>query len=439
MNVRATAATVVARVVVGGSSLDSALALGEPQVDPRDLPLLRELCYGTLRWYPRLSVVVNHLLSKPFKSRDGDIHALIACALYQLTETRIPSHAAINEAVSACRALNKMWAKGLVNAVLRRFQREQETFSDLFKDSEPYQSAHPEWLLSAFRESWPDQLPALIAANNGRGPLTLRVNLQRCQRDHYLAQLADVDIAASATSLSRVGIQLATPTPVTALPGFNEGLFSVQDEAAQLCAELLDPQPGHRVLDACSAPGGKACHLLEYQPGIRELLALDSDAERLLKVEESLARLGLSARTQCGDAAKLDDWWDGIPFERILLDAPCSARGVIRRHPDIKLLRKPADIAKLAAVQAELLEQLWLSLAPGGRLLYATCSVLSVENDQVVEKFVASHSDVRVLPVEFDALCAAESALTAGGPGRQLLPTLNSHDGFYYALLEKHS
>ena len=430
MSIRATAATVISRIVAKGVSLDSALAWGEQQVSERDRPLLRELCYGTLRWYPRLALVVNVLLSKPLKSRDGDLHALMVCALYQLSDTRIPAHAAINETVAACRALDKTWAKGLVNAILRRFQREQDTFAGRFKDSAVYQSAHPDWLIAAFRDSWPDQIAAIIAGNNGRGPMTLRVNQQSCERDQYLAQLMELDIAAQATALSAVGIQLTTPLAVTALPGFAEGLLSVQDEAAQVCAPLLDPKPGHRVLDACSAPGGKTCHLLEHQPEISELVALDSDAERLLKVEESLARLGLAARVQCADAASLEDWWDGKPFERILLDAPCSATGVIRRHPDIKLLRKATDIAKLALVQAELLTQLWATLAQGGRLLYATCSVLAVENDQVVKGFIESHSDASVLPIELSAGLTTEM-------GWQLLPEPNRYDGFYYALLEK--
>lgn len=431
MNVRATAATVIAGVVAQGKSLDQMLFWGETQVAARDIALLRELCYGTLRWHPRLAVVLNHLLSKTLKPRDADIHALIICALYQLGHTRIPPHAAINETVVACRTLNKAWAKGLVNAVLRRFQREQESFEALFKDSAPYRGAHPDWLIAAFRKSWPNQFAGLVEANNRRGPMTLRVNRQRGGREEYLASLAAADIVADPTPLSPAGIQLASPVAVAALPGFGEGLVSVQDEAAQLCAQLLDPAPAQRVLDACCAPGGKTCHLLEYQPDIDELIALDIDAHRLLKVEENLARLGLSARTQCADAARLEDWWDGQAFDRILLDAPCSATGVIRRHPDIKLLRKPADIAKLAATQGSLLRQLWTTLVSGGRLLYSTCSVLREENDQVVKGFVESRDDVRVLPIEF-----ASSGLSTD-VGWQLLPRNKGHDGFYYAVLEK--
>ncbi|MEH6544224.1 MAG: 16S rRNA (cytosine(967)-C(5))-methyltransferase RsmB [Porticoccaceae bacterium] len=461
MNVRAAAAKVITQVVAKGVSLDNALpredavdekpvagkasgkrvagkkdqvAGKKDQVAVRDLPLLSELCYGTLRWYPRLALIVDYLLDKPFKTKDTDLQALLACAVYQLSATRIPPHAAINETVAACKTLGKPWAKGLINAILRRYQREQETFDQLFAETEVYQSAHPDWLIAELRESWPDQLATIIEANNGRGPMTLRINRQHGTRDAYLDQLRAADIAAQPTALSADGVQLAAPAAVTSLPGFAEGWFSVQDEAAQLCAPLLDPRPGHRVLDACSAPGGKACHLLEYQSEIGELIALDSDAQRLLKVEENLTRLGLNANIQCADAASLDDWWDGKLFDRILLDAPCSATGVIRRHPDIKLLRKPADIAKLAAVQAELLSQLWKTLAPGGKLLYATCSVLKAENESVVSAFIESRDDVRALPFE---LSVEQHAGLPAGVGRQLLPTLNGHDGFYYALLEK--
>ncbi len=435
MSVRATAAAIVFQVVVQGRSLDSVLDREDAQVLVRDQALLRELCYGTLRWYPRFEVVLNHLLDKPLKPKDADLHALLACALYQLTAMRIPPHAAINETVAACQTLGKGWAKGMVNAILRRYQREQDTFEDLFKDCNVYWSAHPDWLLSAIRESWPDQLEAIVEANNSRAPMTLRVNQLRCRRDDYLLKLVKAGIAASPTSFSEVGIQLDAPQQVVALPGFEVGLVSVQDEAAQLCAQLLDPAPGQRVLDACSAPGGKACHLLEYQPEIRELVALELDAERLHKVEGNLVRLGLSARTLCADAAKPDQWWDGTPFERILLDTPCSASGVIRRHPDIKVLRKPADIAKLVVVQATLLEQLWPTLASGGILLYATCSVLSDENDRVVSEFVQSRSDASLLPVVFEG--KLKPGLATGHVGQQLLPRVGGHDGFYYALLEK--
>ena len=435
MSVRATAAAIVFQVVGQGRLLDSVLDREDAQVSVRDQGLLRELCYGTLRWYPRFEVVLNHLLDKPLKSKDADLYALLACALYQLTATRIPPHAAINETVAACQTLGKGWAKGLVNAILRRYQREQGTFEGLFKDCNAYWSAHPDWLLSAIRDSWPDQLEAIVEANNSRAPMTLRVNQLRCRREDYLLKLVEAGIAASPTSFSEVGIQLDAPQPVVALPGFEAGLVSVQDEAAQLCAQLLDPAPGQRVLDACSAPGGKACHLLEYQPEIRELVALELDAERLHKVEDNLARLGLSARTLCADAARPDQWWDGTPFERILLDTPCSASGVIRRHPDIKVLRKPADIAKLVVVQATLLEQLWPALAPGGILLYATCSILTDENDRVVSEFVQSRSDASLLPVVFEE--KPKPGLATGHVGQQLLPGVGGHDGFYYALLEK--
>ncbi len=260
--------------------------------------------------------------------------------------------------------------------------------------------------------------------------MTLRINTRRLDRETCLARLEAAGIAARAAPLAPTGVYLDTPQSVESLPGFTDGELSIQDEAAQLCAGLLAPSAGERVLDACCAPGGKTGHLLEYQPGLRELVALDSDAERLERVSENLQRLGLAATLRAADAGAVEDWWDGAPFDRILLDAPCSATGVIRRHPDIKLLRRPDDVAKLATVQGRLLNRLWQTLAPGGRLLYATCSVLPAENDAVVGAFAADRGDCRVLPIDTDGGLATSC-------GRQLFPRPDGHDGFYYALLEK--
>lgn len=433
MHSRAAAARVLNGVIGQGKSLDQMLSWGESQIKSLDIGLLRELCYGTLRWHPRLEIVASHFLHKKLKPRDGDIYALILCALYQLEYTRIPPHAAINEAVEGCRALNKPWASGMVNAVLRRFQREGKSLDKVFSSSDSYQGAHPGWLIDAFRHSWPEQFSEIIEANNQRGPMSLRVNTQRSTRDAYMSRLETAGLGAEVSQLSPVGIRLRDPVAVNELPGFAEGLVSVQDEAAQLCALLLDSGPGQRVLDACCAPGGKTCHLLELQPDIGELNALDIDVKRLTKVEDNLERLGLSAGLRCADATCLDDWWDGRAYERILLDAPCSATGVVRRHPDIKILRKPEDIAKLSAEQGNLLRQLWKALAVGGKLLYATCSVLKSENDWVIEAFLKSQSDAQVLPI-------AQLHSGFNTPvGWQLLPKTNGHDGFYYALLQKQS
>jgi 16S rRNA (cytosine967-C5)-methyltransferase len=428
--VRAAAATALARVIRDGVSLNTALAEGMPRVVPRDQGLLQELCYGTLRWYPRLRLLVGALLAKPLKAADADIAALLACALYQLIWTRMPAHAAVNETVAACVALGKPWAKGLANAVLRRFGRERAALEAALADDPEYRSAHPRWLADVLRAAWPAQADALFAANNGRAPMTLRVNLDKTRREDYLQALASAGIGALPTANGDAGIQLTAAVAVSQLPGFDGGLASVQDEAAQLAAILLDLAPGQRVLDACCAPGGKTGHILEREPGIAELVAIDSDAARLQRVRDNLQRLGLTATLQTADARDTAHWWDGEPFARILLDAPCSGSGVIRRHPDIKLLRTLADIAQFAALQLELLNCLWPLLAPAGKLLYATCSVLPAENDEVIAQFTASRTDVDSLPI-------ATNAGRASACGRQLLPQIDGHDGFYYALLQK--
>ncbi|HEX4881538.1 MAG TPA: 16S rRNA (cytosine(967)-C(5))-methyltransferase RsmB [Porticoccaceae bacterium] len=427
---RAAAARVLA-AVCAGQSLDAALPIEAERTPVRDRPLLAELCYGTLRWFPRLTAVVEHLLSRPLKERDGDLRALLAAALYQLEFTRIPPHAVVHESVAACQALGKPWAKGLVNALLRRVQRERAALDAALADDLGYRTAHPRWLARMLAADWPEQAEHIMAANNGRAPMTLRSNRRRGDRAAYLAQLAAAGIAATATAHSDDGVTLAAPCAVTELPGFGDGLASVQDEAAQLCAPLLAPHAGQRVLDACCAPGGKTGHLLELAPDCAELVAIDQSAERLDQVRENLDRLGLHARLLAADAGAPETWWDGVPFDRILLDAPCSAIGVLRRHPDIKLLRRAADIDQLAATQRRLLLALWDTLAPGGRLLYATCSVLRAENDAVVSALLEARGAVRVLPLPVTLPGIATRF------GRQWLPGMDDNDGFYYALLEK--
>lgn len=430
MKVRVACAKVLAGVLRGEASLNTLLPALLPQVDAADRGLLQELCYGTLRWYPALDVLLGVLLEKPLKAKDAEITALLAAGLYQLREMRTPDHAAVNETVAACQSLKRPWAKGLANGVLRRYLRERDSLEARLQANPAFTSAHPDWLRRALEDAWPTQAAELFAANNARPPMTLRVNRRKTTRHDYLALLTAQGIAAQAAPFADDGIYLDEATAVERLPHFADGWASVQDEAAQLCAPLLDPQPGEKLLDACSAPGGKTCHLLEYQPALGGLLALDVDAERLKRVEENLGRLGLDATVVAADAAATDEWWDGTPFDRILLDAPCSATGVIRRHPDIKLLRQPEDIDRLAAIQGSLLHALWETLRPGGRLLYTTCSVLPAENDQVVTAFIASQSDARQI-----VIAAPWGIATAAG--RQLLPQQGGNDGFYYALLEK--
>ncbi|MCL4135839.1 UNVERIFIED_CONTAM: hypothetical protein GTU68_046671, partial [Idotea baltica] len=419
VNVRIAAARIITAVLRDEGSLNTLLPAYTAKVDERDRGLLQQLCYGTLRYYPRLAAYLNLLLSKPFKAKDKDLEAVLACSIYQLLETRVPSHAAVNEAVTTCKALKKLWAKGLVNAVLRRFLREREELDSTLENDQAFKTAHPIWLVELWREAWPDQLANIIAANNAQPPMTLRVNQSHSNPTNYLKELATANIEASATLFSPDGITLKNPQDVLALPGFTEGNISVQDEAAQLSAHLLALQPGQRILDACCAPGGKTCHILEQVKNDADVVALDIAATRLERVEENLERLGLQAALVTADAVDTNTWWDGKPFDRILLDAPCSATGVIRRHPDVKLLRKSTDIAKLAELQLTLLNALWPLLKEDGILLYATCSTLPQENDQVILSFLNSNRSMET---------------TAG---RQLFPEVGGHDGFYYALLRK--
>lgn len=426
---RLAAARALGAVLAGKASLGSALPAQLDKVEPRDRGLTQELAFGTARWQPRLALLADKLLQKPFKAADTDLEALLLVGLYQLLYTRIPAHAAIGETVGCVDRLKKSSAKGLINAVLRRAQREGEALLAELERDPAARTAHPRWLQKALKAHWPADWEAICAANNSHPPLTLRVNRRHGSRDDYLAELAVAGIAARACPFSVDGVQLAVPCDVTTLPGFAEGRVSVQDEAAQLAADLLELKPGLRVLDACCAPGGKTCHLLEAEPTLA-VTAVDLEESRLVRVHENLARLKLDARLVAADARAVGEWWDGKPFQRILLDAPCSATGVIRRHPDIKLTRQQGDIATLAALQGELLDALWPTLEVGGVLLYATCSSLPTENTEVIGAFLARTPGARELDIP--------------GPfgvkqphGRQLLAQIDGHDGFYYAKLIK--
>jgi 16S rRNA (cytosine967-C5)-methyltransferase len=427
---RAAAAKVIANVL-RGQSLSTLLPEYADSVAEQDRSLFKEMCFGSLRWYPQIAILIKQLVPKPLKEKDLEIQGLLACGLYQLVHMRISEHASVNETVAATKALNRIWAKGLVNAVLRTFQREKLALLDEHKDHLVFQNAHPKWLIKKLNEAWhQNDVLAIIEANNQRGPMTLRVNTTKVSRNDYLAKLKDAGIQASKTPNAPSGIQLVSAVDVKQLPEFAAGAVSVQDEAAQLAASLLQLESGHRVLDACCAPGGKTCHILELQPRIASLVAVDSEPRRLIRVEENLTRLDLSAQLIAADAGELDSWWDRKPFQRILLDAPCSATGVIRRHPDIKILRKPADIDKLTDIQTRLLQRLWQTLSNGGILVYATCSVLPEENDHIIKSFIEGRVDAEVINIQ-----ASWGKTTPYG--RQLFPVPEGHDGFYYAKLRK--
>ena len=430
MNPRLAAARALAAVLNGKASLGGSLPAQLDRVEPRDRGLTQELAFGTARWQPRLAALADKLLQKPFKAADRDVEALLLVGLYQLFYTRIPPHAAIGETVACVDKLKKSSLKGLLNAVLRRAQREGEQLLAEMEHDPMVRTAHPRWLQKALKAHWPEHWEAVCAANNAHPPLILRVNRRHGSRDHYLAELRAAGLAAEPSAYSRDGIRLQQACDVTGLPGFAEGRISVQDEAAQLAAELLELAPGQRVLDACCAPGGKTCHLLEAQPELATVVAVDLEEKRLVRVRENLARLSLQAELIAADARAVDTWWDGQAFQRILLDAPCSATGVIRRHPDIKLTRQAEDIPALAQLQGELLDALWPTLAVGGILLYATCSTLPTENTEVIAGFLARTPGARELDI------AGPFGLKQPH-GRQLLAQADGHDGFYYAKLIK--
>jgi len=430
MNPRLAAAKALAAVLNGKASLNSSLPTQLDKVEDRDRGFTQDLAFGTARWQPRLSALAAKLLQKPFKAADADVEALLLVGLYQLLYTRVPAHAAIGETVGCADKLKKPWAKALLNAVLRRAQRESEALLAELEHDPVVRTAHPRWLQKSLKAFWPEQWEAICAANNAHPPMILRVNRRHHRRDAYLQLLTDAGIAATPCVYSPDGIVLEAATDVRSLPGFAEGWISVQDEAAQLAADLLDLAPGQRVLDACCAPGGKTCHILEVEKDLAGVVAVDLEAKRLVRVRENLARLGLNAELIAADGRDTATWWDGKPFQRILLDAPCSATGVIRRHPDIKLTRQPDDIVALAVLQGELLDALWPTLEVGGILLYATCSTLPTENTEVIAAFLARTSGARELDL-------ATAAGIKQPHGRQLLAQEGGHDGFYYAKLIK--
>ncbi|WP_447043070.1 16S rRNA (cytosine(967)-C(5))-methyltransferase RsmB [Vreelandella sp. H-I2] len=429
--VRAAAARALAPVLSDQGSL---AGLDEHSVVARDRGLLKELCFGTCRRLPRLEALAGVLLKQPFKKRDSDVQALLLVGIYQLLYMRIPAHAAVGETAGAARLLGKEWATRVLNGCLRRLQRESESLQAQVDKDESVALEHPPWLLNALRQAWPEQWRAIIEANNHPGPMTLRVNQRYNDREAYLSLLTEQGLDGHLCPHAPDAITLETPCDVTVLPGFEEGHVSVQDEAAQLSAVLLGPvlapRPGAHVLDACCAPGGKTAHLLE-QFDIN-LTAIDSDNQRLARVEDTLSRLGVEAVLEHADATERD-WWSGTPFDAILLDAPCSGTGVIRRHPDIKKLRRKDDIRPLAKLQRQLLDNLWPMLREGGTLLYATCSVLPEENGEQIEAFLARTPDAHITTPN-DVAWGINS-----GAGRQLFPAQNSHDGFFYARLEKRS
>ena len=427
MNARQMAAEIIVEVCDHGKSLSSTLDDRLPLVkNPADRGLIQALSFGVIRFYDRLEAVLVQLARKPIK--DPQVHALALVGLFQLIYLRVKPHAAVSETVSA--AGQKTWARSLLNGILRNFQRQQSLLEETADRAPSARYAHPGWLIDMIRADWPDEADTILKANNEAPPLVLRVNSSKLNRSDYLNRLHEAGIEAEPLITTNDAIRLVKPIPISQIPGFDEGLVSVQDSAAQLAADFLKIQANDRVLDLCAAPGGKTTHLLERYPDLGSMTAMDISSERLEKIRENLVRCQLDCTLVSGDAQDTNPWWDGLSFQKILVDAPCSAIGVIRRHPDIKRLRLPSDLQELTHTQLNILEVAWTVLERGGELLYATCSILKRENTLLIEQFLNLHSDAEEVPL-------SSTVGRRETHGLQILPGDEGMDGFYYALLRK--
>lgn len=416
------AATAVGQVLAGRNlnQVISEMLRTHAEFSPQERGALQDLSYGTLRFYGQLTKILDALLSKPLQ--DSRLRDLLLVALYQLQYSKAAKYAVVDHAVSAAKNIN-VATGGLVNAVLRNFLRKQTALIQLASKTDEGRYSYPQWWIDAVKAQYGEKAGSILEAGNRHPPMTLRVNARSSAPEQYLAQLMSLDIAAQLISPN--ALQLTNPLAVDKLPGFFDGTVSVQDAGAQHAASLLDVHKGMRVLDVCAAPGGKSAHLLESCD--IDLVAVDKDEQRLQRVWENLQRLKLEATLICGDATEPASWWDGKAFERILADVPCSASGVVRRHPDIKWLRRPSDIESFARQQEQILDVLWPLLARDGKLLYATCSIFARENQQVIEAFLSRHKDAHQVTIDAHDL-----------NNGQLLPN-DQHDGFFYALLQKNS
>ncbi len=424
LNLRSMAAQAVEQVVEQGQSLSQVLPALQQHVSDKDKALLQELCFGVLRTLPQLNWLINKLMSRPMTGKQRTVHYLIMVGFYQLLHTRIPPHAALAETVEGAVVIKRPQLKGLINGVLRQFQRQQEELLEEFTRSDE-RFLHPAWLLKRLQKAYPTQWQAIIDANNARPPMWLRVNRQHHSRDGWLTLLTEAGMEGFAHADYPDAVRLASPAPVHILPGFDKGWVTVQDASAQGCMAFLEPQNGEHILDLCAAPGGKTTHILEVAPEA-QVLAVDVDEQRLSRVYDNLKRLGMKAEVKQGDGRFPAQWSGEQQFDRILLDAPCSATGVIRRHPDIKWLRRDRDIAELAKLQAEILDAVWPHLKQGGTLVYATCSILPEENSEQIAAFLTRTANARLSVTG-----------TPEHPGKQNLPGAEEGDGFFYAKLIK--
>lgn len=426
-HLRSDAAKVLYEILENGKSGRECLPAAQDGHSEKDKAWLQEMVFGVLRQLPILQYWLRQLLDKPLKNKYKPVEHLIMLGFYQLAFSRVSTHAAVSETVAATKALNAIALKGLVNAILRNFIRQSHAENP--PDDPQIQSGLPKWLYKRLQVAYPELLPQITASMQQRPPIWLRVNRLKITIDAFCQAMEEQGVDFTRSDLHENALILTKGLDITSLPGFDEGWFAVQDGAAQLAALYLDPQANERILDCCAAPGSKTCHIIEIQPNLAECVALDIDAKRLERVQQNLNRLGHQASIVVGDAVDIESWWDGIQYDRILLDAPCSATGVIRRHPDIKWLRKNTDIDVLVDLQAQILQQIWKTLKPGGTLLYATCSILPEENHLQISRFLAANQDATLYPIN--------KSETNELAGRQILPGEQQMDGFYYARLLK--
>ncbi len=428
---RLIATRIIEQIIEENTTLTNVLRNNEAFMQAgNEKALIQEISYGTFRWYIQLEYLLNQLLEKRIKKKDSRLKYLMIIGLYQLRYMRIPAHAVVSETVNTCKEIKMEWAKGLVNAILRRYIREADKLNLLDSNDDSLKSSHPRWLLEKIKQDWPDGWENVLDAANQRPPMYLRVNQRRQSREQYLTKIMQAGITGTVTPHSKQGILLEKATDVEQLPGFYDGDVSVQELAAQLSVQLLDLQPGQRVLDACAAPGGKTCHILESQVDLNSLTAIEKDPNRAKRISDALKRLDLNAIIKVADIIDIDDWWDKKTFDRILLDAPCSATGVIRRHPDIKLLRTIEEVNTISRLQMQLLTTLWQTLSSGGLLVYVTCSILKQENSEIIKQFTENMPDCVLKPIH------AEWGIDTSY-GRQILPGQDNMDGFFYACLQK--
>ncbi len=430
MNARLLAIRVITPLLNNSGSLKYSLQKQLADCPENQRPFLQELCYGSMRFYPKLIGIVNSLIKKPIRTKDTDIKAILLIGIYQLYKMNTAEHAIISETVDICKLVNKQWAVAFVNAALRNFQRNKDSIISSLDSDLSFKYNHPAWFVHKLKSNWPDDWQQILAANDQHPPLTLRLNCNKVSRETYIDQLETIGVIATKTEYSEYGITLDKPLDVKTLPGFEEGQVSVQDEAAQLAAILISPEPGDNILDACSAPGGKLLHLLELaDTETTKIQGIELEERRAARIIENFTRLKINCELHIADATT-SDWWDKKKFNKILLDAPCSATGVIRRNPDIKLLRQAEDIHKVAKLQKQILENMWSMLEENGILVYATCSIFPQENEKIIAAFIKNNTDAKELSI--NAHWGNKRPY-----GRQLFPRDKGHDGFYYAVITK--